>query len=232
DPATELPRQRRPAGQAPVTPGDADAAAAYALAAAPGAPATEDADGAGGAVTTASDRVAGATNGAPTADGSASAGAQGSLDLGLPVDDVGATDGEAAAESYPDPGADPGRRSRLHLAPAHPDLLRQAIVAAVAESHRGPGLARSVERDAHPALRPNPWNGRIRDPEILRQLRETFDESYRWSASKLESYARVPFLFLLQRVLRVDPKEEADEETSPLAFGSVAHEILERFYSE
>ncbi|MYL05629.1 MAG: PD-(D/E)XK nuclease family protein, partial [Gemmatimonadales bacterium] len=47
-----------------------------------------------------------------------------------------------------------------------------------------------------------------------------------------EAYARSPFTFLVERVLWREGVEEAEEETTPLTFGSVAHEILERFYAE
>ncbi|MDX1579463.1 MAG: PD-(D/E)XK nuclease family protein, partial [Gemmatimonadota bacterium] len=128
---------------------------------------------------------------------------------------------------------EPGQAaSGIQVAPAHPALLRQAIVAAVAESHRGPGLARTPDPGNHPALRPNPWNGELRDPDVLEVLREKFGDARAWSASQLESYARVPFQFLLERVLYVTGHEEAEEETSPLTFGGVAHEILEKFYAE
>jgi len=175
DPATELPRTRRPSGRTPVTPEEADQQAAFALAAASG--------GAG-----------------------------------------------SAPDS--DPGADPDAGSRLQLAVSRPERLQQAIVASVAESHRGPGLLRAADPAGHPALRPNPWNGELRDPEIRAWLAEKFGPGYTWSASQLESYARVPFQFMLERVLRLTGREEAEEETTPLTFGGVAHEILERFYRE
>jgi len=105
-------------------------------------------------------------------------------------------------------------------------------VAAVAESHRGPGLERAADLDGHPALRPNPWNGELRDPAVLEWLARKFDAEYTWSASQLEAYARSPFQFMLERVLRLTGREEAEEETSALTFGGVAHELLERFFRE
>jgi hypothetical protein len=171
DPARELPRLRRPAGDTPVSPADADQLAAATLA------------------------------------------------VRLMAD----ADSAAAA-----PGATP----RVVVAPGRPERLRQAIVAAVAESHRGPGLDRAADLEGHPALRPNPWNGELRDPAVLEWLERKFDADYTWSASQLEAYARSPFQFMLERVLRLTGREEAEEETSALTFGGVAHEILERFYGE
>ncbi|WP_419949885.1 PD-(D/E)XK nuclease family protein [Candidatus Palauibacter sp.] len=129
------------------------------------------------------------------------------------------------------------------IAPARPERIARAIVAAAAETHRGPGLLRypgfhvpaapsSAADFVHPAYRPNPWNGHLRDPDVLSVLERQFGDDHRWSAGKLEAYARSPFSFLIERVLRLEGVEEAEEETTPLTFGSVAHEILERFYAE
>ncbi|WP_419164925.1 PD-(D/E)XK nuclease family protein [Candidatus Palauibacter sp.] len=132
---------------------------------------------------------------------------------------------------------------QIRVAPARPERIARAIVAAAAEVHRGPGLDRypgfllsahesSGVPDRHPALRPNPWNGHLRDPDVLAKLADRFADDYRWSAGQLETYARAPFAFLIQRVLWLESMDEAEEETTPLAFGKVAHEILERFYDE
>ena len=137
----------------------------------------------------------------------------------------------------------PHHTERARIAPARPGRVARAIVAAAAETHRGPGLLRypgfllpaapsSAAEVVHPAYRPNPWNGHLRDPDVLRKLESDFGDDYRWSAGKLEAYARSPFTFLIERVLWLEGAEEAEEETTPLIFGSVAHEILERFYDE
>lgn len=101
-----------------------------------------------------------------------------------------------------------------------PARIRHAVLGAYAEEMRSGVGGES----------PNPWNGLVRDPAVLAQLRETFGDDYVWSATQLQSYARRPFDFFLARVLKVGEVEEAEEETSPLAFGSVAHGILERYY--
>ena len=141
----------------------------------------------------------------------------------------------SAGRAQPVPG---GPGDVTSIAPARPERIERAVVAAVAESRRGAGLERyprfraDTPSSLHPALRPNPWNGQLRDPEVLRWLEERLDDDYRWSSGQLETYARAPFVFLVDRVLGLQDLEEAEEETSPLAFGSVAHEILERFYRE
>lgn len=141
------------------------------------------------------------------------------------------------------------------FATAEPHRIRHAVLGAFAEELRSGGLdeARSVaelgvgEESGAPgptdpsnvlavdralSLRPHPWNGRLRDPLVLERLRRRFDETYVWSASQLQTYGIRPFDFLLDRVLWIEPVEEAEEETSPLAVGGVVHAILERFYAE
>jgi ATP-dependent helicase/DNAse subunit B len=76
----------------------------------------------------------------------------------------------------------------------------------------------------------NPWNGELRDPWLLGHLGDRFGPDRVWSASQLESYAQCPFLFLVGRVLGLEAFEEADEATTALTFGGVAHTLLERFY--
>lgn len=107
-----------------------------------------------------------------------------------------------------------------------PAVLHQALLAAYAESRRGAGPPGSGRE----AGEPGPWNGQVRDPAVLAHLADRFGEDRVWSASQLELYAGCPFHFLIQRVLHLDEREQAEEETSPLTFGAVAHDLLERFY--
>ena len=112
--------------------------------------------------------------------------------------------------------------------PSELPLLEQAIVAAVAEAYRDTGAA--VVTEGHPVLTPNPWNGEIRDQVVLDYLARRFSDDYPWSAGQLEQYSKCPFVFFVNQVLRLDESEEADEQLSPLAFGSIAHGLLKRFY--
>ncbi|MQA89215.1 MAG: hypothetical protein GEU90_03110 [Gemmatimonas sp.] len=103
--------------------------------------------------------------------------------------------------------------------------LQRAIVAAHAEVRRGVRL-----ESARPETAANPWQGELRDPALLQHLAHRYGPDHVWSASQLEAYATSPFIFLVDRVLRLRPMEEAAEETTPLTFGGVAHDLLERFY--
>lgn len=108
---------------------------------------------------------------------------------------------------------------------AEPGALRRAILAAYGETRR-----RGSEATGRPPGVPGPWNGRIRDEAVLRRLRERFHDGYVWSAKQLELYGGCPMHFLIQRVLWIDERAEADEATTPLTFGTLAHEILQKFY--
>ena len=107
------------------------------------------------------------------------------------------------------------------------DRLRHAVLGAYAEAKRGSALA---DGTAAAALGPSPWNGLIRDPDVLEALEKRFGLDYRWSASQLELYARCPFFFFIERVMRLRQVSEAEEETGVFTFGIVAHSLLERFY--
>ena len=146
-----------------------------------------------------------------------------------------------------------GGRSELRT--AYPDLLSRAVLGAFADELRRGGLDPfvRVERDlghaaAHHAggasapqsgggidrpisLCPTAWNGKLRDPVVIAELARQFGPEYPWSPSQLEKYGRRPFDFLLDRVLNLEEVAEAEEETSALTFGNVAHGILEGFYA-
>jgi hypothetical protein len=115
-----------------------------------------------------------------------------------------------------------------------PPALRQAVLAAYAEELRTGGLDGPPESGGErPAsLRSHPWGGLLRDPVVSRVLADRFGDGRVWSASQLEQYGCRPFDFLLDRVLRLQASGEAEESTSPASRGSLAHEILHRFFRE
>jgi RecB family exonuclease len=118
------------------------------------------------------------------------------------------------------------RRMGERVATPAPTGLRGAILAAFAEVRRA-GREPSLERLP---LRAHPWHGELRDPAVLAYLGKRFGDDHLWSAGQLQSYSGCPFFFLVTRVLRLDEIGEVEEETSPLVFGSIAHDVLERFY--
>ena len=129
-------------------------------------------------------------------------------------------------------GLDSGRTGPVES--IDPPALRQAVLAAYAEELRcgrldGPA-ASDEERPA--SLCPHPWGGLLRDPVVVGVLADRFGDGRIWSASQLEQYSCRPFDFLVDRVLRIQASGEAEESTSPASRGSLAHEILHRFFRE
>ena len=108
-----------------------------------------------------------------------------------------------------------------------PGMLSRGLLAGVAESHR----LGSPDGSRLPGVL-GPWNGELRDPALLQALGERFGSEYLWSPSQLESYAQNPFMFFLQRVLHIEEREEAEEDTSIQTLGTFGHTLLERFHRE
>lgn len=129
-----------------------------------------------------------------------------------------------AAGADADAGAGAARAVRVRIADPH--VVRHAVLAAYGEQERGT----RGQKFADVAPPPNPWNGELRHPQVLARLRERFGDDRVWSASQLELYARSPFLFLLGRVLYLQEMDEAEEDTTALTVGSIAHEVLQLFY--
>ena len=77
---------------------------------------------------------------------------------------------------------------------------------------------------------PSPWNGAIADPALVAHLARRFGEDYRWSPTQLESYAKCPWAFFSQRVLRLEELAEPDDDLDPRARGTILHEALRRFF--
>lgn len=57
-------------------------------------------------------------------------------------------------------------------------------------------------------------------------------KSAEYSTTQLESYAKCPYQYFAQRILKLEPPEEPTEELESLEIGSLLHKILYEFYSE
>ena len=119
---------------------------------------------------------------------------------------------------------EPGATVRVRAIDPH--VVRHAVLTAYGEQERG-ARGRKHADAAPPA---NPWNGELRHPQVLARLAEKFGDTKIWSASQLQLYGRSPFLFLLSRVLYLQEIDEAEEDTTALIKGSIAHEVLQLFY--
>lgn len=79
--------------------------------------------------------------------------------------------------------------------------------------------------------RPGPWNGEMADPVLRAWLEERYGEEYRWSPTQLESFAKCPWAWFSQRLLRLELLEDPDDEMDPATGGTVLHDALARFFA-
>jgi hypothetical protein len=102
--------------------------------------------------------------------------------------------------------------------------------------YASPDLAAHAERVARIELSrraglPSPHNGLIEDPELRAALAREFGDERVWSATQLEAYAKCPWAFFSGRLLRLDKREEPDDELDPATRGVVLHDALARFFA-
>lgn len=89
----------------------------------------------------------------------------------------------------------------------------------------------TIERNMRFRLNRSEYDGIIGgDPAVKRRLSDTFGGKYTWSASMLETYAKCPFRFYLERVVRIRPLPDLGSDIPPETRGSLIHTVLSRFY--
>ncbi len=117
----------------------------------------------------------------------------------------------------------------LERMPTNQALVPRYPVArdAAAVAHAREAAARERDR----SLEPSAWNGRIEDPELQNWLATRYGESFVWSATQLEQVAKCRWHWFAQRLLRLDPKADADDLMEPTVRGSLVHDVLDRFFS-
>jgi len=118
--------------------------------------------------------------------------------------------------------------------------VRHAVIGAFAEEVRSgsldevPGIDRMLglpEGQARPVSEcAHAYAGWVRDPVVMAALVERFGPGYVWSASQLEQYAVRPFDFFVRRILHINDRSQAEEETGPLASGNIVHAVLESLH--
>ena len=67
---------------------------------------------------------------------------------------------------------------------------------------------------------------------VRKLLRAEFPPSRTFSVTELESYARCPFRFLMERILKLEPLEDIALETDYLERGQTVHEVLAAFHQK
>lgn len=71
--------------------------------------------------------------------------------------------------------------------------------------------------------------GKLSQEELIGKFSELKEKQY--SVSQLETYAKCPFKFFMERILNVETVEEPTEEIEALELGRVLHEIFFEFYT-
>ncbi len=88
-----------------------------------------------------------------------------------------------------------------------------------------------IEREREgPAF--GPFDGCVARPELLEILREQFGPESTHSASSLNFYGNCPFKFFANRVLRLEPRNEAALDLQAIDAGKLLHEVLRRFFEK
>jgi RecB family exonuclease len=139
---------------------------------------------------------------------------------------------------YPAPGkgqiaVDDGEiRLRLVTAgPASPRVVLSALESEDPHLLKGP-IAYDKARWSHELTE---FDGRIADPGLVRAVAAKIGPSAgQVSSSRLEEYARCPYLFYLKRVIGLEAwiEQEPPEGMDPLERGQAVHAILDQFLKE
>ncbi len=77
--------------------------------------------------------------------------------------------------------------------------------------------------------RRGPYNGQL--SHLAEQFAAEFGLHHTWSASQLESYRVCPFMFFIQRVLGVEPREEPTAGLGARQLGNIYHRLFEKIYA-
>ncbi len=91
------------------------------------------------------------------------------------------------------------------------------------------GRVAAIERERATG-RVSPWNGLIENPVLRDWLAEAFGDQRVWSPTQIEAYAKCPWAYFSQRLLRLTLNEDPDADMDARARGLVLHDALKRFY--
>jgi ATP-dependent helicase/nuclease subunit B len=76
------------------------------------------------------------------------------------------------------------------------------------------------------------YDGVIASTQLRESISKEFGNDHAFSVTQLETYAKCPFNFFMERVLSLHDVPAATGEFDPLVRGSILHDALRRFYSE
>lgn len=101
----------------------------------------------------------------------------------------------------------------------------------VADDPAAVAHARTMANREHARSRAaDPWNGAIEDEALTQWIATRYDERYTWSATQLEQVAKCRWHWFAQRLLKLEPRADADDLMEPTVRGSLMHDALDRFF--
>ncbi len=74
------------------------------------------------------------------------------------------------------------------------------------------------------------YNGSIESEALVAWLATEFGDDRMWSPTQLEDFAKCPWAFFSKRALRLELRDDPDEDMDPATRGSVLHLALRRFF--
>ncbi|WP_156807498.1 PD-(D/E)XK nuclease family protein [Effusibacillus pohliae] len=120
-----------------------------------------------------------------------------------------------------------GGQPSLHVA-EEPDERALERLQAAPELSWGQILDRLAVEWERSSGYPSRFAGRLQDPAIKAILREKFGPDYPWSVSVLNDYAVCPFKFFAARILRIQPREAAEDGIPVQDKGIFLHTLTRR----
>ncbi|MFH1654049.1 MAG: PD-(D/E)XK nuclease family protein [Pseudomonadota bacterium] len=75
------------------------------------------------------------------------------------------------------------------------------------------------------------FHGKIENAALKKKIRSRFEEEH-FSATRLEQYAKCPFMFFVEKVLNLKPLVETTPDIQPHDNGSIIHRAIEMLYRD
>jgi ATP-dependent helicase/DNAse subunit B len=91
--------------------------------------------------------------------------------------------------------------------------------------------AERIGRERFKSREYSPYDGLLRAPSVVADLRDRFGPDAVISPTALESYVACPFRFYLEQVLRLEPLEDPAEEVEHTCRGAAVHRALSRLHN-
>ncbi len=88
----------------------------------------------------------------------------------------------------------------------------------------------AMEHERHSERPFGIYDGILHEPELVNAATARYGAEHHFSADQIEQYLECPFLFLVQRIMRLEAEEAPDAEFDPRVRGTILHAALQRFH--